>query len=489
MKAIIFARVSSKEQEDGQSIPAQTRRLTEYALKKGFEIDSTYQVTESSIKETRKQFNQIVEYIKKSKHPYALITDTVDRLQRSFRETPQLDDLRRQGKLEIHFLREGLIIDQTSNSAQLLQWDIGVLFASSFIRQLSDNVKRSQEQCIRNGQWTSKAPYGYKNVSLPSGQKTIEIEPEQAAVVSKMYELYALGNHSLQTIAEKIRALGSVKSARGKTVTARTVEVILNNPFYIGIMRIKGKLHRHNYPPLISESLFNKVQELLRGHNKAPVQYAGKPILLRGMIKCKNCEGTVCGDIKKQKYVYYSCHNTKRICVKKWVREEVILNELLTHFDNIQLTDDQISDVIEAIKAYESEAQSSMKKLRTQLEHRLGLARERISKLVDMHVDGKIDAQTYRVKLDEYNREQQLVSAELKSCEEIYTAEHVTAQEVLLLAREAREIFESSKLDEKQQLLNFFFSNLTLDREKLDVELREPFNLMSKHEDHLIWRD
>lgn len=33
MKALIFARVSSKDQEDGQSIPAQVRRLTEYALK------------------------------------------------------------------------------------------------------------------------------------------------------------------------------------------------------------------------------------------------------------------------------------------------------------------------------------------------------------------------------------------------------------------------------------------------------------------------
>jgi DNA invertase Pin-like site-specific DNA recombinase len=31
MKAILLARVSSKEQEEGQSIPAQERRLREYA--------------------------------------------------------------------------------------------------------------------------------------------------------------------------------------------------------------------------------------------------------------------------------------------------------------------------------------------------------------------------------------------------------------------------------------------------------------------------
>lgn len=34
MKAILLARVSSKEQENGQSIPAQERRLREYAARK-----------------------------------------------------------------------------------------------------------------------------------------------------------------------------------------------------------------------------------------------------------------------------------------------------------------------------------------------------------------------------------------------------------------------------------------------------------------------
>ena len=101
MKAIIFARVSSKDQEDGQSIPAQVRRLTEYALKRNFTIDSTYQVTESSSKETRKQFEQIINYVKKAKEPFALITDTVDRLQRSFRETPMLDELRASDKVSV----------------------------------------------------------------------------------------------------------------------------------------------------------------------------------------------------------------------------------------------------------------------------------------------------------------------------------------------------------------------------------------------------
>ncbi len=488
MKAIIFARVSSKDQEDGQSIPAQVRRLTEYAIKKNFTVDSTFQVTESSSKETRKQFEQIITYIKKSKEPFALITDTVDRLQRSFRETPLLDELRKLGKLELHFLREGLIVNQLSNSAQLLQWDIGVLFASSYVRQLSDNVKRSQEQCIKNGQWTSKAPYGYKNITLPSGTKDIVTDENQAPCVTQIFELYAKGNNSFQTVASKLRDQGFVKTSRGKSITARTVELILKNRFYIGIMNIKGQLYPHKYTKLITEHLFNTVQNIINGHHKAPVQYAGKPILLRGLIKCMNCDSSVCGDIKKQKYVYYSCHNSKRICKKKWVKEEVLLDNLLGYFDNIQLTDEQISKIIRHIEEDEIQQLETARLSQHQLNQKLNFIQERISKLIDMHIDGKIDEQTYHFKLEEYKQEQQTLILEIKSYDNDNKVELIAAKEILDLARNAKEIFISSKLDEKQQLLRFFFSNLRLDHERLDVELREPFNMIANMQDQHIWR-
>jgi DNA invertase Pin-like site-specific DNA recombinase len=43
MKTILLARVSRKEQEDGQSIPAQTRRLREYAEKNRLTVIHEFQ--------------------------------------------------------------------------------------------------------------------------------------------------------------------------------------------------------------------------------------------------------------------------------------------------------------------------------------------------------------------------------------------------------------------------------------------------------------
>ena len=158
-KAIILARVSTKEQEDqGLSIPAQVERLLGYAKSKGYDNPEIHELAESSTKDTRKKFEAIIAEIRKAKEPYALFVDTVDRLQRSFRESVELDDLRRQGKLDVHFYREKLCLSINSNSSELIFWDMSVMMAKSYVYQLSDNVKRSNEKKIANGEWPGQAP-------------------------------------------------------------------------------------------------------------------------------------------------------------------------------------------------------------------------------------------------------------------------------------------------------------------------------------------
>lgn len=59
-------------------------------------------------------------HIRKSKETIALVADTIDRVQRSFKESVVLEELRKEGKVEIHFMREGLVLNVKSNSSQIL---------------------------------------------------------------------------------------------------------------------------------------------------------------------------------------------------------------------------------------------------------------------------------------------------------------------------------------------------------------------------------
>ena len=94
MKCIILARVSSKEQEENNSIPSQIRRLNEYTERNNLEILKTFRIVESSLKSNRTQFNEMLKFVKQQKKTIAIITDTIDRIQRSFRESNILEELR-----------------------------------------------------------------------------------------------------------------------------------------------------------------------------------------------------------------------------------------------------------------------------------------------------------------------------------------------------------------------------------------------------------
>ena len=130
-KAVVLARVSSKEQEDGHSLEAQLSNLESYAQRENIEIIKVFRIFESSTKNYRPEFEQMIAFIKGQKQRIGLIVDCVDRLQRSFVHTPILDFLIRKYKPEIHFVRERNVLNKDTTSAQKMAWNMSVLMAQA----------------------------------------------------------------------------------------------------------------------------------------------------------------------------------------------------------------------------------------------------------------------------------------------------------------------------------------------------------------------
>jgi DNA invertase Pin-like site-specific DNA recombinase len=477
MKAILLARVSSKEQEEGQSIPAQERRLREYAERKGLTVDQVFKITESSTKDTRKEFEKILDLIRKSKETIALVADTIDRVQRSFKESVVLEELRKEGKVEIHFMREGLVLNIKSNSAQILCWDMGVMFARSYVLQLSDNVKRSKEQAVKNGTCIGLAPMGYIHVLNDKGEKDVIPDPERASFIARLFELYATGNYSMLKLKEEAEREG-FRTRKGKKISKSQIESIIKNPFYCGMMRTKYGLAEHQYKPLITPAIYQQAQNVIAGYHKKPNKKITLPFILRGMITCADCGCAVTPEIHKQRYIYYSCTNAKGICKKVYIREEPLVESLSQYFDHIALSDQQIAEVTTYLKKiHESESlfhTDSLNALRKEQDR----IQKRINQMYDDKLDGLIDEKMYLDKVKDYKARQAEIIEQMARHEKADYNFYVTANLVMNLAARAREIFESSEVDEKRQLLNLVFQNLKLEGKNLLVQTCEPFTTL-----------
>ncbi len=481
MRGIILARVSTDEQmQTGQSIPAQLERARLYSNKKSLIVadDDEYQFDESSLLDHRKKFEAVLDKIRASKEPIALVVETVDRLQRSFKESVELDALRKSGKLEIHFIRENLVIHKDSTGSEIQRWDLAVFTAKSYVLSISDNVKRTFERKIRDGQWLGMAYIGYLNERSDDDKEGLIVpDPERAMFIVRAYELYATGLESLASVREKLIDAG-FRTRKGNKPSKSQIERILKNKFYYGIMTVKGKEYPHKYQPLISKGLFDKVQDVFAGKTSRPNKVlTSDRFIFKGLIRCghPDCGCTVTHERKKKKYNMYSCTNSKKVHEgRKYINEEDFLTQIYGVFEALTLSDEQVEEITEEIKKSQAAKNlyhtNALKGLREKYDSYQG----KIDRLLDLFVDGSITKADHDRKLKQYKEEQYDIERQITDHTQADENFYLSATQLLNVARHARVIFERSEPQEKRQLLNFVFQNFVLNDRELVYEVRSP---------------
>ena len=472
MKAVILARVSDPEQEDNYSTPAQVRRLTEYAQSKGLEVIEAYEVTESSTKDVRTKFETIIKHIKEAKEPIALVVDTIDRLQRGFRESIELDDMRKAGQLEIHFLREGLVLSKDSNSSDLLRWDMGVMFARSYVLQLSDNVKRATEQKLKNGEWSGKAPCGYINVRDENDKAWVEVDEERAPLVKKAFEWYATGNYSLKALAKILADDGlTVNSKMQKPMYTSYLEAtIISNRFYYGEMEWKGKIYPHKYERLVPKWLWEKCQDVKASYGKTPFNYGAKQYAFKRLLKCPECNCHLSTYTQKN-INYVRCHSCNAIHIK----EETLLKQAAKLFEKLTMPEAVVEDLTSQLKALYQGEQEYYEENVERINGKLKKLRKRMKTMYEDRLDGRITPDEYDKLIEESKGKEAKFLEELQAHSEADKTFVISCSYILELAKRAKELFVRSQPEQKNKLLRFVLANATVKDGKLVPELKTPF--------------
>jgi len=481
MKTIILARVSTEEQKKaGNSLPAQLVRLQDYAERKNLKVIKKVSFDESAFKTKREKFNSVIEMLKTSKEPIALCCDKIDRLLRNFtKELVLLEELRTKGKLELHFPSDNIVLHKDSPASDLFRFTMGVSLAKYYSDSISDNVKRAYENKVNKGEWIGKAPIGYINVINDDNSKNIIPDPTKSHYIIKLFNMYATGNYSLRQAKEEMEKIGLRGNINGKPLTISMIHHILKNPFYYGMMRIKGQLYQHRYLPLIDKPLFDKCQEVMAGYHKKPFKYASKPFVFRGLIKCADpaCGCTVTPE-KHKGHTYYSCTNYKGVHKDRtYIREEDLLSPVYKVLNDIRLPDEKIEELTNDLKKLnESKSEFNQQEL-INLRKEYDQIENRISRLFDLRADSDtITKEMFEKKLNKYKRRQEEINEKMKKLTQTDEDFYLTANLVLNLAKRSKEIFKSSEIGEKRQLLNFLLQNLKLKDKNLLFELKTPFD-------------
>jgi len=475
--SIIYARVSSKEQErEGYSIDAQLKFLRGFATDKGFAIVREFTEAVSAKGAGRKVFNEMLSFLKANPHVKYLLCEKTDRLSRNFRDIATLDQLMNEQGLTILLVKENTELSKNSKSHEKLMFDIRTAIAKNYSDNLSEEVIKGMTEKASQGEYPGgTVPYGYVR-DIDSGK----IVPDRlrAHHVRELFELYAANKYSLRGLAAWARELGLTTPRTGKPMTLCQVERILKNPFYYGEFRWAERTYQGTHEPLVSRDLFLQVQRSLKRPNKP--QLGRTKFAFGNLMVCSKCGCKITAEIKKGKYVYYHCTGMRGGCDLVYVREVDIIDQFTDLVDPLHLTESQAQEIMRHLEKRYRSSSANIESERARLEIRIKQLNAWLEKAYVDKLEGKISEDLWLTRSRDWETQKVQLSATLDNLQSGSGNFLPTAGRILELAQELPAIWVERNPFEKRQIVDLLYSNCTLDGATLSATYRKPFNYIAE---------
>lgn len=481
MQALIYARVSSKEQEiEGFSIPAQLKLLRAYAQEKGLTVVEEYTDIETARKPGRARFDEMVSYLRRQASKgtankcQLILVEKTDRLYRNLKDYVVLDEL----DLVIHFVKENFVLSEESRSTEKFIHGIKVLMAKNYVDNLSEETQKGMREKAAQGLWPTRAPFGYLNVERDD-KRFIEQDAKTIHVVGYAFEWYATGRYSLEQLTKRMNTELLPTISRRSKFTRSSIHRMLTNPLYYGDFIWHGKLYHGTHKPIISKEQFYLAQEMLSAKGNHRARQRQHKWAFQGLVKCGHCGCALTAELKKGKYVYYHCTGHKGKCPEKYVREEELAQQFGEALKGIQMDD----ELLEWVKTTLLESHDDEKRFHEESIAKLQAERQRLKDRIEtMYVDkldGTVSMDFFERKSSEWREELELIRQQIDRHE---SASHSYIEEgvkILELCQRASQLYAEQEVHERRRLLDFVFSNCLWQDARLIPVFREPFNHLS----------
>ncbi len=401
-KYFLYARKST-EDDDKQvmSIEAQLFELREFAASENLKILAEFQESKSAKSPGREVFGELMMRIEKMDgvgilawHPDRLARNSID------------------GGRIIYGVDTRMILalrfptfwfEPTPQGLFMLQ----VAFGQSkyYSDNLKQNVERGMRQKLRRGEWLTKAPFGYINNPRT---KNIEPDPVKSRIIVRAFEEYAKGSYTLISLGAFLAEHG-VTTKAGMPLAKASVKRILTNRAYLGFTKHRDEYFDGSFAPILSPTLFETVQKQLASRATPRKSKQAHDFPFTGLFRCSECHSMITAQWATGKcggrYRYYRCTKKSGYCSQGYLREDLLATQVKAQLQSVSLPEAWTEYMLKKNETWEHEEKHVSSNRLDRMKQDMRSLETKLDTLIDLHLSGDIERETYLKKKDALMRE------------------------------------------------------------------------------------
>jgi site-specific DNA recombinase len=478
IKYFIYCRKSSEEEERQiLSIEAQLQELRDYAKQNSLFVIKEFTESRTAKEPGRPIFNQMLSEIEKG-NASGILAWNPDRLARNSIDGGKVIYLVDTQKItSLKF--PTFWFDTTPQGKFMLSVAFGQ--AKYYTDNLIENILRGIRQKLRRGELPAKAPLGYFNEP-----RIRTIEPDKATFnkMKKILELFAEGNHTLTQIRDKMFSLGLV-GRNGEPLHLSTIQGLLKNPFYYGMFIYRGELMQGSHKPMISKKLFDKIQLAIHDNGKPRKKSKEKNFQFLGFAKCGECGYTITAERKTKpsgrEYIYYRCtkkSKTQKCQQHDYLQEEALANQIQDYCQKVSIPDEWKDKYLAKVEEWEGEQNNSSGIFAQNLKDKLKVTKEKVNRLIDLHLDGEIELDEFKQKKNLLVEQKADLEQKLRDFERKGNHWLELLKSWILEANQAGNLANTKNFFGMKNFLKTVGSNRILLDGKLNINFPKQYNLL-----------
>lgn len=501
IRTAIYGRVSTEEQaEQGYSIEAQRSILREYCRKNGRAVYDEYfdEGVSGKSMEGRHQLQRLLADARVGKFQEVVVWKT-NRLARNLLDLQQIaHELERNG---VSFRSYSEPFETATPAGRLLFNVLGSI--GEFERStIVENVKMGMRQRAKEGHWNGGVVLGYRTAE-DEQKSRLEVVPEEAALVYRIFDLYATGL-GLWSVANRLNIDGH-RTKLGNTFGPQAIAKILDNPIYVGKVRYdvqrdwsqkrrKGTSKEPiivdgHHEPIIPADLWSRVRALRAAKASKPPRTFYGEYPLTGLMRCPQCgarmvAGRTHNKLKSGQTVirrYYVCGNHrnkgKAVCQANGINADKVEALVLKRLSDLVQKPKVLQDVVKRMNENRDRSAGPLRAELEVLDRNLAQIETRQKKYFALYESDRIDSEALVQRLEDLRKESAGLTArkaEIDRQLESYQAEPVNLGAVRETLKRFNDLVKAASPEQLKTLLQLVITEIevTKDRQIDRIKIR-----------------